>query len=105
MKTIATLALLSLALAPAALAGLTDAAKSAVKVTKPAASIDGDGNVKVTKPSVEVEKPSLPEVKKPELPEIKKPALPEVKKPEVTKPSATIDANGIKVVKPGLKLK
>lgn len=103
MKAIATIALLSLALVPAAHASLKDTAKSAVKVTKPSATIDENG-VKVNKPSVDVVKPTLPEVKKPELPEIKKP---EIKKPEldVTKPSATLDENGLKLTKPNVKLK
>lgn len=94
MKTIAIIALMSLAFVPA-YAGLAGAAKSAVKVTKPSATVDENG-VKVTKPAVNVTKPTLPEVKKPEI-----------KKPEVnvTKPAATLDENGLKVTKPGIKLK
>lgn len=108
MKHTAIIALLSLALLPAAHAALSDTAKAAVKVTKPSATVDASG-VKVNKPSVDVTKPTLPEVKKPEIkkPEIKKPEVPELKKPEVevTKPSATLDEQGLKVVKPGVKLK
>lgn len=98
MKKSIIIALLSLALLPVANAGLADTAKKAVKVTPPSASVDA-GGVKVTKPNVEVARPSLPEVKKPELPAVKKPQV------EVTHPSATVDENGINIVKPDVKLK
>lgn len=98
MKLVASILFCGFAAFSVAQAGLADQAKSAVKVTKPSATISTDG-VEVVKPGVELKKPELPEIKKPTVPEIKKPEV------EVTKPSATISEKGVEVVKPGIQIK